>query len=54
MHEHNLNVPRNLVHAMMYGLDPEGLEARQPTDKHDDEANINHKHPIKYMLLKSL
>jgi hypothetical protein len=27
---HNLNAPRNLVHAVMYDLDPEGLESRQP------------------------
>ena len=27
-HEHNFNVPRELVHAVMYALDPEGLEAR--------------------------
>ena len=26
--EHELNVPRDLVHAVMYDLDPEGLEAR--------------------------
>jgi hypothetical protein len=26
--EHNLNVPRNLVYAVMCDLDPEGLEAR--------------------------
>ena len=26
--EHGLNVPRDLVHAVMYDLDPEGLEAR--------------------------
>ena len=25
--EHELNVPRDLVHAVMYDLDPEGLEA---------------------------
>ena len=31
--EHNLNVPRNLVRAVMYDLDPEGLEARQPLGK---------------------
>ena len=26
--EHGLNVPRDLVHAVMYELDPEGLESR--------------------------
>ena len=26
--EYLLNVPRNLVHAVMFDLDPEGLEAR--------------------------
>ena len=26
--EHNLNAPRNLIHDLMYDLDPEGLEAR--------------------------
>ena len=26
--EHHMNVPRDLVHAVMYDLDPEGLEAR--------------------------
>ena len=26
--EHELNVPRDLVHAVMYDLDQEGLEAR--------------------------
>ena len=26
--EHQLNVPRNLVHAMMYELNPDGLAAR--------------------------
>ena len=26
--EHSLNVPRDLVHAVMYDLDPEGLEGR--------------------------
>ena len=26
--EHNLNVPRDLVHAVMVDLDPEGLEQR--------------------------
>ena len=26
--EHELNVPRDLVHAVLYDLDPEGLEAR--------------------------
>ena len=26
--EHELNVPRDLVHAVMYDLDPKGLEAR--------------------------
>ena len=26
--EHNFNVPRELVYAVMYALDPEGLEAR--------------------------
>ena len=28
-----LNVPRNLEHAVMFDLDPEGLEARCPTVK---------------------
>ena len=27
--EHDLNVPRDLVHAVMYDLDPDGLEARK-------------------------
>ena len=31
--EYLLNVPRNLVHAVMFDLDPEGLEARCPTVK---------------------
>ena len=31
--EYLLNVPRNLVHAVMFDLDPEGLEARCPTMK---------------------
>ena len=31
--EHNLNAPRNLVHALMYDLDSEGLEARFPMGK---------------------
>lgn len=31
--DHNLNVPRDLVHAVMYGLDPKGLEARGPVGK---------------------
>ena len=35
--EHNLNVPRNLVHAMMYDLDPQGLQSRQPAGKHRRE-----------------
>ena len=35
--EHNLNVPRNLVHAMMYDLDPHGLQSRQPLGKHRRE-----------------
>ena len=26
--EHGFNVPRDLVHAVMYELDPEGLESR--------------------------
>jgi hypothetical protein len=26
--EHELNVPRDLVHAVMYDLDPDGLQAR--------------------------
>ena len=30
---HNLNVPRDLVHAAMYDLDPKGLEARGPVGK---------------------
>ena len=34
---HNLNAPRNLVHAMMYDLNPEGLEARKPAGKHRRE-----------------
>ena len=31
--QEHLNVPRNLVHAVMFNLDPEGLEARCPTVK---------------------
>ena len=31
--EYLLNVPRNLVHAVMFDLDPEGLESRCPTVK---------------------
>ena len=31
--EYLLNVPRNLVHAVMFDLDPEGLETRCPTGK---------------------
>lgn len=31
--EYLLNVPRNLVHAIMFDLDPEALEARCPTVK---------------------
>ena len=31
--EHNLNAPRNLIHALMYDIDPEGLEARCPVGK---------------------
>ena len=31
--EHELNVPRDLVHAVMYDLDPEGLEARSVGEK---------------------
>ena len=31
--EYLLNVSRNLVHAVMFDLDPEGLEARCPTVK---------------------
>ena len=31
--EYLLNVPRNLEHAVMFDLDPEGLEARCPTVK---------------------
>ena len=30
---HELNVPRDLVHTAMYHLDPKGLEARGPVDK---------------------
>ena len=30
---HDLNVPRDLVHAAMYDLDPKGLEARGPVGK---------------------
>ena len=29
--EYHLNVPRNLVHAVMFEVDPEGLEACDPT-----------------------
>ena len=32
-HDHDLNVPRDLVHAVMYDLDPKGLEARGPVGK---------------------
>ena len=31
--EHELNVPRDLVHAVMYDLDPKGLEARSVGSK---------------------
>ena len=30
---HELNIPRDLVHAAMYHLDPKGLEARGPVGK---------------------
>ena len=35
--EHNLNAPRNLIHALMYDIDPEGLEARCPVGKKKGE-----------------
>ena len=31
--EHGLNVPRDLVHDVMYELDEEGLAARRPCQK---------------------
>ena len=31
--EHGLNVPRDLVHDVMYELDEEGLAARRPCKK---------------------
>ena len=31
--KHNLNVPRDAVHAMMYFVDPAGLEGRNPAVK---------------------
>ena len=31
--DHELKVPRDLVHAAMYDLDPKGLEARGPVGK---------------------
>lgn len=35
--EHKLNVPRNLVHEIIYDLDPEGLQARLPIGKKQKE-----------------
>ena len=38
--EHNLNAPRNLVHALMYDLDPEGLEARFLWERKEEKRDI--------------
>ena len=46
---HDLNVPRDLVHAAMYDLDPKGLEARGPVrkkeiqNKYSRKAKLNEK-----------
>ena len=39
--EHELNVPRDLVHAMMYELDPDGLTARGLGEKKKVRAKGN-------------
>jgi len=43
---HNLNVPRNLVHAVMYDIDPDGLEARAVgTKRHKPKGHFTTKGP---------
>jgi hypothetical protein len=39
--ERNLNVPRDLVHAVMYELDPDGLAARGPVGEKNARAKGN-------------
>lgn len=44
--EHELNVPRDLVHTVMYDLDPEGLEARSVgAKKRKPKGHFNTKSP---------
>ena len=40
--DYNLKVPRNLVHAVMFDVDPSGLEARNPNTRREKRAKGNY------------
>ena len=42
---HDLNVPRDLVHAAMYDLDPKGLKARGPEKENKSQGKFCNKIP---------